>query len=112
MFLRPRLDPYCVRAAQEQRIAFGIGHDSASSGDHGRLVLVDSALEARAFVAAEGCKATHLDQIGNPRAIVLLNEPIELDERIAERIRKAAAQRRFTGAPQPNERDATATIDP
>src|SRR5262249_21746404 len=100
MFLRPRLDPYRVRAAQKQRIAFGIGHDSAGSGDHGRLVFVDNALEARALVAAEGCKATHLDQIGNPRAIVLLDEPIELDERTAKRIRKAAAQRRFTGTAQ------------
>ena len=111
MFLRPRLDPHRVRAAQQQRIGFGIRHDPAGGGDHGRLVLVDDAFEASALVAAEGCKSSHLDQIGNARPVVLLDEPVELDKRAAERIGKTAAQRRFAGAAQPNERDPTPTID-
>ncbi len=111
MFLRPRSHPHRVRAPQEQRIAFGIRHDPACGGDHGRLVLVNHALEACALVAAEGCKSSHFDQIGNARAIVLLDEPVELDKRAAERIRKTAAQRRFAGAAQPNECDPAPALD-
>src|SRR5215831_1113487 len=70
------------------------------------------ALEASALVAAKSCDARHLDEIGNARAVVLFDQPVELDKGIAERIGKPATQRRFAGAAQPDQRDTAATVDP
>src|SRR5947209_5281296 len=45
-------------------------------------------------------------------AIGLFDQPVELDEGTAERIRKPATQRRFTGAAQPDQRNPAAAVDP
>src|SRR5262249_56574515 len=73
--------------------------------------LLEDALEEGALMAAEGCEPSHLDEIGNGRAVVLLDPAIELDKRTAERTGETAAQGRFTGAAQADERDAAAPID-
>src|SRR5262249_56247436 len=97
MLIGARLDPHGVGAAQEQRKGFSIRDHAAGGGDYGRLVLLDDALEAGALMATEGCEPSHLDEIGNGRAVVLLDPAIELDERTAERTGETAAQGRFTG---------------
>src|SRR5207253_1175648 len=75
------------------------------------LPRVEDALEAGALVAAERCNASHLDQIGNARAVFLLDKAIEFDEGAAQRTRETASQCRFARAAQSNERDTPPTID-
>ena len=48
------------------------------------------ALEAGALVAAEGREPRDLDQVGNARAVVLLDQAVELDEGTAEMLRQPA----------------------
>ena len=57
-------------------------------------------------MAAEGRRAGHLDQIGNAGAVILLDQPVELDERPAEMLRQHAPERRLAGAAQTDQRDA------
>src|SRR4029453_13509231 len=73
-------------------------------------VLVDDALEARALVAAEGREPRHLDQIGNARAVVLLDQAVELEERAGERLREHLAERGLAGPTQPDEPDPARAI--
>ena len=61
-------------------------------------------------MAAEGCGAGHLDQIGNAGAVVLLDRAVELDERPAEMLREHAPERRFAGAAQTDQRDAPRAV--
>ena len=98
------------RAAQKQRVGFGVRDDAAGGRDHRRIVLVDDAFEAGALVAAEGREPGHLDQIGNARAVVLLDQAVELDEGAGELIGKTPSQRRLAGAAQPDERDAPRAV--
>src|SRR5262249_56431879 len=70
----------------------------------------DDALEASALVATEGGKPRHLDQIRNARAVVLLDQAIELDEGTAERVGEALPERRLAGAAQTDERDAARAL--
>ena len=66
----------------------------------------DDAIERAALMAAEGRGAGHLDQIGNAGAVILLDGAVEFDERPAEMLRQHAAERRFAGAAQTDQRDA------
>ena len=61
-------------------------------------------------MAAECCRASHLDQVGNAGAVILLDHAVEFDERPAEMLRQHAPERRFAGAAQADERDAPAAL--
>ena len=99
-----------MRAAQQQRVGLGVRDDAAGSGDDGRLVLGDHALQRAALVPAEGRRAGHLDQIGNAGAVILLDAPIELDEGPTEMLRQHPAERRLAGAAQADERNAPGAV--
>ena len=79
-------------------------------GDDRRLVRGDDAIERAALVAAERGGAGHLDQIGNAGAVILLDQPVELDERPAEMLRQHPAERRLAGAAQADQRDAPRAV--
>ena len=61
-------------------------------------------------MAAEGGRAGHLDEIGNAGAVILLDQPVELDERPAQMLRQHAPERRLAGAAQADQRDAPRAI--
>jgi hypothetical protein len=65
----------------------------------------DDTLEAGALVAAEGREPGDLDQIRDARAVILLDQAVELDERTAEMLGEAAAERRLAGAAQADQRE-------
>ena len=96
MFVRPGLDPHRVGTLQQQCISFGTRHDAARSRDHGSGMFGDDTFQAGVFVTAEGRKPADLDQIGDARAIILLDQAVELDERTAEMLGKTPAERRFS----------------
>ena len=106
VIFRPRLDPDRMRAAKQQRVSLAARDDAAGGGDDGLRVCGDDAFERATLMAAEGGGAGHLDQIRNPRAVILFDDAIELDERPAEMFGKLLAERRFAGAAQPDQRDA------
>ena len=70
----------------------------------------DDAIERAALMAAEGRRAGHLDEIGNAGAVILLDQPVELDERPAQMLRQHAAERRLAGAAQADQRDAPRAV--
>jgi hypothetical protein len=99
-----------VGAAKQQRIGLGVRDDAAGGGDHRRVVRVDDTLEAGALVAAEGREPGDLDQIRDARAVILLDQAIELDERTAEMLGKARPERRLAGAAQADQRNPPRTV--
>ena len=62
------------------------------------------------LMAAERGGAGHLHQIRNAGAVTFFDEPIEFDEWPAEMLRQHPPQRRFAGAAQADQRDATAAV--
>ena len=105
VLFRTRPDPHRVRTAQQQRVGLGIGNDAAGRRDHRRLMLGNDALERATLVAAEGCRARHLHEVGNAGAVIRLDAAVDLDERPAEVLREHAPERGFSRAAQPDQRD-------
>ena len=104
------LHPDGVTAVQQQPVGFGVRDNPAGGGDDGGLMSVQNALEAGALIAPEGRKSCHLDQIGETGAIFELDDAIKLNEGAIERLRQSAAQRRFAGAAQADQRDPSRPI--
>ena len=74
------------------------------------VVLGDHAFEAGALVAAEGGEPRDLDQVGDARAVVLLDQAVELDEGHAEALGQHASERRLAGAAQADQRNAPRAV--
>ena len=81
VLLGPCLDPHRVGAAQEKREGFRVRDNAAGGRNNGGLLLGNHTIEARALVSTKGGQPRHLDEIGNGRAVILLDQTVELDER-------------------------------
>ena len=110
MLLGPGFDPHRVVRRRRSAKVSRVRNNAAGGRDHGRLVLVDNALEAGTLVAAKSGEPRHLDEIRDARAVILLDQTVELDEGKTELIRKPSSQGRLAGAAKADQRDPPAAV--
>jgi hypothetical protein len=104
------LQPDDVGAVEQLSERLVVRHDPAGGRDHGGVAFRNEARQAVALVAAERTLAINLEQRRDRRAVLALDHLVDLDEREAELLGEARAERRLAGAAQPDQRDAACAV--
>src|SRR4051812_6869732 len=82
-------------------------HGPAAEGDHSRIRQAEGCDRVTLFLQAELGFSAALKEIGNRRAQILLEVPVEIDERTPETIRDLGPERRLAGAHEADEGEVT-----
>ena len=106
MLFRRGLDPNRKAAREELVIGFGLGDDAAASRQHKFRMAVEHTVQGTALGPPVSGLAGQGENLAERQPEIPLDLGVKLDERHVEMTRQTAAQRRFAGAAQPDQRYA------